>query len=129
LAVHAKRRLEQPAGYVANFVEKDDLILFNATKVQIPSDYYFKAWEKQYGLQVEKHGVPVDIFDSSILEPKMTVSDIPRLNSLLSGHKRVWLVYSHDLVYGSNGVNPANACFRNEINPEARLLWGAGSII
>jgi hypothetical protein len=82
------------AGFVANFVQKDDLILFNAPWAQIPFDYYFKVYEEQYFIQVEKHGVPVDMFDSGVLEPKMTERDLPRLISLLSGHKRVWLVYS-----------------------------------
>ncbi len=84
------------AGYVANYVQKDDLILFNATWVQIPFDYYFRAYEEQYSLQVEQRGVPVDMFDSGIPEPKMTDSDMPRLMSLLSGRSRVWLVYSRD---------------------------------
>ncbi|MEW5869706.1 MAG: glycosyltransferase family 39 protein [Chloroflexota bacterium] len=95
-----------PAGYVANFVQKDDLILFNATWVQIPFDYYFRIYEKQYSLQVEKHGVPSDMFDSGILEPKMTESDIPRLLSLLSGRKRVWLVYSHNWYTDPMGLIP-----------------------
>ena len=112
------------AGYVANFAQKDDLVLFNSTFVQIPFDYYFKAYENQYSLQVEKHGVPADMFDSGILEPKMTDSDIPRLISLLSGQKRVWLVYSHNCVYRSNGVNPANACIENEINPDSAIFMG-----
>ena len=84
------------AGYVANFAEKDDLILFNSNFVEIPFDYYFKPYEQQYSLQVEKHGVPADMFDDGILEPKMTTKDIPGLISLLSGHNRVWLVYSHN---------------------------------
>jgi len=91
-----KEDWHDPAGYIANFVQKDDLILFNASRVQIPFDYYFKPYENQYFLQVEKHGVPVDMFDSGVLEPKMTESDIPRLISLLSGRKRVWLVYGHN---------------------------------
>jgi hypothetical protein len=53
-------------------------------------------YEEQYSLQVVKQGVPLDLLDSSILEPKMTESDIPGLMSLLSGHHRVWLVYSHN---------------------------------
>ena len=84
------------AGYVANFAQKDDLVLFNSNFVEIPFDYYFRTYEKQYFIQVEKYGVPVDLFDSGILEPKMTDSDIPKLISLLSGHDRVWLVYSHN---------------------------------
>jgi hypothetical protein len=94
------------AGYVANFAEKDDLVLFNATWVQIPFDYYFKTWEDLYDIQVEKHGVPVDMFDRGILEPKMTDGDIPRLISLVSGRKRVWLVYSHDDYTDPRGLIP-----------------------
>jgi hypothetical protein len=95
-----------PAGYVANFIQKDDLILFHATWVQIPFDYYFKTYVDQYSLQVEKHGVPVELFDSGILEPKMTDSDIPRLVSLLSGRKRVWLVYGYNWNTDPRGLIP-----------------------
>jgi len=84
------------AGYVANFAQEGDLVLFNATWVQIPFDYYFKTYEDQYAIQVEKRGMPVDMFDAGVVEPKMTENDLPRLLSLLSGRKRVWLVYSHN---------------------------------
>jgi len=94
------------AGYVANFVEKDDLILFNSNFVEIPFDYYFEPYEKQYSLQVVKRGVPLDLFDSVILEPKMTTGDIPGLISLLNGHDRVWLVYSHDSYTDPMGLIP-----------------------
>jgi mannosyltransferase len=95
-----------PAGFVANFVQKDDLILFNATEAQIPFDYYFKTYEDLYSIQVEKHGAPVDMFDSGILEPKMTDSDVPRLISLLNGHKTVWLIYSHNAYTDPLGLIP-----------------------
>jgi mannosyltransferase len=85
-----------PAGYVANFAERDDLVLFNSNFVEIPFDYYFKPYEEQYSLQVVKQGVPADMFGDGVLEPKMTESDVPKLISLLSGHDRVWLVYSHN---------------------------------
>jgi hypothetical protein len=100
-----KEDWSDPAGYIANFAQKDDLILFNSAMVQIPFDYYFKAYENQYFLQVEKHGVP-DMFDSGIPEPRMTKSDIPRLISLVSGRKRVWLVYSHDSYTDPMGLIP-----------------------
>ena len=74
--------------------------------MEIPFDYYFKPYEKQYSLQVVKHGVPLDLFDSGILEPKMTTKDIPGLISLLSGHNRVWLVYSHDSYTDPMGLVP-----------------------
>jgi len=94
------------AGYVANFVEKDDLVLFNSNFVVIPFDYYFKEYEDLYLIQVEKQGVPQDLFESGILEPKMTTKDIPGLISLLRGHDRVWLVYSHDSYTDPMGLIP-----------------------
>jgi hypothetical protein len=94
------------AGYVALFAEKDDLVLFNSNFVVIPFDYYFKPYEKQYSIQVEKQGVPADLFDDGILEPKMTDSDIPKLISLLRGHNRVWLVYSHNSYTDPMGLIP-----------------------
>lgn len=95
-----------PAGYVAKFAEKDDLVLFNSNFVVIPFDYYFKEYEDLYSIQVEKQGVPLDLFRSGILEPKMTESDIPKLISLLRGHNRVWLVYSHDSYTDPTGLIP-----------------------
>ncbi len=91
-----KEDWSNPAGFVARSVQKDDLILFSAPKVQIPFDYYFKVWEEQYSIQVEKRGAPVDLFDSGMLVPKMTESDVPRLVSLLNGRGTVWLVNSHN---------------------------------
>ncbi len=103
------------AGYVANFAQKDDLVLFNATWVQIPFDYYFRTYESQYSIQVEKHGVPVDMFDSGILEPKMTGSDVPMLISMLSGHDRVWLVYSHNWYTDPMGLIPLTLASKMEL--------------
>ena len=94
------------AGYVANFVEKDDLVLFNSNFVEIPFNYYFETYEEGYSIQVEKHGVPLDLFDSGVLEPRMTTKDIPGLISLLRGHDRVWLVYSHDSYTDPTGLIP-----------------------
>jgi hypothetical protein len=94
------------AGYVANFAEKDDLVLFNSNFVEIPFDYYFKPYEKQYSIQVVKQGVPLDLFDSGIPEPEMTTNDIPGLISLLGGHNRVWLVYSHNSYTDPMGLIP-----------------------
>jgi hypothetical protein len=94
------------AGYVANFAQKDDLVLFNDAFGQIPFDYYFRKYEDLYSIQVEKHGLPVDLFDSGIVEPKITTNDIPRLLSLISGRERVWLVYSHDWYTDPMGLIP-----------------------
>ena len=94
------------AGYVALYAEKDDLVLFNSNFVEIPFDYYFKAYEKLYSVQVEKQGVPLDLFETGIPEPEMTPDDLPGLISLVSGHKRVWLVYSHDSYTDPMGLIP-----------------------
>jgi hypothetical protein len=103
------------AGYVSHFAQKDDLVLFNSNFVEIPFNYYFRAYENQYSIQVEKQGVPKDLFDSGILEPKMTESDIPKLMSLLSGHNRVWLVYSHNSYTDPMGLIPQTLASRMEL--------------
>jgi hypothetical protein len=94
------------AGYVANFAKKGDLVLFNSAFVQIPFDYYFKTYEDLYSIQVEKRGVPADMFESGILEPKMTTNDVSKLTSLLHDHTRVWLVYSHNDYTDPMGLIP-----------------------
>ncbi len=115
-----------PAGYVANFAQKDDLVLFNSNFVEIPFDYYFKPYEQQYALQVMKQGVPLDLFDSGVLEPQMMADDIPGLVSLVSGRKRVWLVYSHNSYTDPGGGSSTNAGGADARDPAARFLWGAG---
>lgn len=94
------------AGYIALFAEKDDLVLFNSNFVEIPFNYYFEGYEEYYSIQVEKRGVPMDLFDSGVLEPRMTTKDIPGLISLLRGHDRVWLVYSHNSYTDPLGLIP-----------------------
>lgn len=101
-----KEDWQDPAGFVANFVQKDDLILFNATRSQIPFDYYFKTYEEQYAINVEKHGVPADMFADGVLEPTMTEDDVPELISMLSGHRLVWLIYSHNWNTDPKGLIP-----------------------
>ena len=103
---YQKEDWNSAARFIAGYTEKDDLVLFNSNLVEIPFDYYFKPYETSYSIQVEKHGVPLDLFGSGILEPKMTTTDIPGLISLLSGHNRVWLVYSHALYTDPMGLIP-----------------------
>ncbi len=112
------------AGYVANFAEKDDLVLFNSNFVKIPFDYYFKAYENQYSIQVQKQGVPLDLFESGILEPEMTANDIPGLISLLRGHSRVWLVYSHDSYTDPKGLVPQTLASQMKLIRQRDFLGG-----
>ena len=112
------------AGYVANFAEKDDLVLFNSNFVVIPFDYYFKTYEDLYSIQVEKQGVPLDLFDDGILEPKMTASDVPSLISLLSGHDRVWLVYSHNDYTDPMGLIPQTLASQMELTRQRNFFGG-----
>jgi hypothetical protein len=55
---------------------------------------------------VTEHGVPVDMFDRGILEPKMAESDLPRLRALVQGRQRAWLVYSHNWYTDPQGLIP-----------------------
>ena len=101
------------AGYVAYSAKRDDLVLFNSNFVEIPFDYYFRPYEDQYSLQVVKQGVPLDLLGDGVLEPKMTEDDIPKLASLVSGHDRVWLVYSHDSYTDPKGLIPQTLAAQN----------------
>jgi mannosyltransferase len=111
------------AGYVANSAQKNDLVLFNDAFVQIPFDYYFRSYEEQYSIQVEKHGVPADMFDNGVLEPKMTENDIPGLVSSLSGRNRVWLVYSHDSYTDPQGLVPQTLASKMKLT-QTRDFYG-----
>jgi mannosyltransferase len=112
------------AGAVAGFAEKGDLVLFNSNFVEIPFDYYFKPYEEKQFIQVEKHGVPQDLFESGILEPKMTESDIPGLISLISGHNRVWLVYSHNDYTDPKGLIPQTLASQMKLTRERDFYGG-----
>jgi 4-amino-4-deoxy-L-arabinose transferase-like glycosyltransferase len=80
------------AGYIAAQARPGDVLLFNAGWMQIPFDYYYR----RVGAPIEEHGLPADLFERGILEPKMTRADIARLDALVAGRARVWLMYSHD---------------------------------
>ena len=95
---------DEAAALVAERAVPDDLILFHATWVQIPFDYYFHRESRQ---SVTQRGVPVDLFDRQVLEPKMAESDLPTLRALVTGRDRVWLVYSHDWYTDPQGLIPA----------------------
>jgi mannosyltransferase len=110
-----KEQWDDAAAFVAQRVEPDDLILFNATWAQIPFDYYFRPHTQP----VAEHGLPVDLFDRGTLEPKMAAGDLPRLQALVQDHQRVWLVYSHAWYTDPQGlILPALAA---ELDP--RGLW------
>jgi hypothetical protein len=90
---YQKEQWDQGAAYVAERAKPGDLILFNATWVQIPFEYYYR----HSPIPVEMKGLPVDLFDRDILEPKMALSDVPYMIDLLRGKQRLWLVYSHEV--------------------------------
>ena len=98
-----KEEWREAAADLARQVREDDLILFNATWVQIPFDYYFRRFD----LPVTEHGAPVDLFDGGVLEPIMTEADLPHLQTLVQNRERVWLVYSHDWYTDPEKLIPA----------------------
>jgi hypothetical protein len=120
---YTKEDWSTAAGYVANFAEEGDLVLFNANWVQIPFDYYFRTYEHLYSTQVEKRGIPEDMFESGILEPKMTEADIPMLVSLLEGRDRAWLVYSHNWYTDPQGLIPQTLESKMELTRQ-RYFYG-----
>ncbi len=112
------------AGYVANFAQQDDLVLFNSNFVEIPFNYYFAPYEQQYSIQVEKQGLPLDLIDSAILEPKMTEEDIPGLVAMLHEHDRVWLVYSHNDYTDPDGLIQQTLAAQMKLTREREFYGG-----
>ena len=87
-----KEEWDRAAAYLAEQAQPGDMIIFNATWVQLPFAYYFR----HYDTDVELRGLPVDLFDRGILEPKMAEEDLPYMRQLIADQSRVWLVYSHE---------------------------------
>lgn len=81
------------AGHVAANARPGEVVLFSAGWTQLAFTYYYRRTD---GPPVELRGLPVDPFDRGVLEPKMTPTDLPRLDRLVDGRDRVWLVLSHD---------------------------------
>ncbi|HRA68502.1 MAG TPA: glycosyltransferase family 39 protein, partial [Caldilinea sp.] len=98
-----KEEWREAAAYAAQHFQPGDLLLFNATWVQIPFDYYFD----RAGIAAERHGAPADLFAAGVLEPIMGVAYVPRLNTLLDDRARVWLIYSHDWYTDPQQLIPA----------------------
>jgi hypothetical protein len=97
-----KEGWKEAAAYVSQQEREGDLILFNASWAQIPFDFYFRAAREP----VAEHGLPADLFERGILEPKMAPEDLPRLGDLIRDKARVWLVYSHDWYTDPQGLIP-----------------------
>lgn len=81
------------AAVVAAGASPGDLVLFDAGWTQLAFDHYY---DRSGGPRIEVHGLPAELFERGVLEPKMTTADLPRLDALVAGRDRVWVVYSHE---------------------------------
>lgn len=124
LRFYQKEDWATAAGYVANFAEEDDLVLFNSNFVVIPFNYYFEPYAEHYNIDVIEQGVPLDLLTDGVLEPKMTEKDIPQLGALLSEHDRVWLVYSHDAYTDPEGLIPQTLAAEMELTRTREFYGG-----
>ena len=97
-----KEAWDEAASYIAQQVGPGDVIVFNATWVQVPFEYYYK----RYRLETELKGAPVDLFERDELEPVMAESDVLRLQQMIEGREQVWLVYSHNWYSDPTGIVP-----------------------
>jgi uncharacterized membrane protein len=102
ISSYRKEQWDDAAAYVARHIQDGDLILYHASWTQLPFDFYFDT-----DRTVTQHGLPVDLFDRDLLEPKMTEADLARLYELISDHDRVWLVYSHNWYTDPHDLIPA----------------------
>ncbi len=101
-----KEEWDLAAAHVAANAATDDLLLFHASWVELPFLYYLRHAPGYNELTANHHGLPVDLFDRGLLEPKMTVADLPRLAELVACRQRVWLIYSHDWYTDPEGLIP-----------------------
>lgn len=90
--------------YVAARAGYQELVLFSAGWSQLPFDHYYAH---QGGPPLVRDGLPADLFDRHVLEPKMTPADVPRLETLIAQRTSFWVVYSHDWYTDATGVAPA----------------------
>ena len=97
-----KEAWDEAALYIAEQVQPADMIVFNATWVQIPFEYYYE----RYDLDTELKGLPFNLFDRGELEPRMEEGDVARIQELLAGREQVWLVYSHNWYSDPDGIIP-----------------------
>ena len=97
-----KEAWDEAASHIAKQADPGEIIVFNATWVQIPFEYYFERYE----LDTELKGLPVDLFDRGELEPTMEETDVHRIREILGGQDRVWLVYSHNWYSDPEGIIP-----------------------
>ena len=97
-----KEAWDKAASLVAQQIGPGEMVVFNATWVQIPFEYYYE----RYGLDTVLKGLPVDLFDRGELEPAMEEADVPRIQEILGGRDGVWLVYSHNWYSDPDGIIP-----------------------
>lgn len=86
-----KEEWSAATSYVMERAAPGSLVLFLAPTAQLPFQYYARGQESR----LEYRGVPQDLFSVSQLEPRVSPSDLPRLDNLLSGREAFWLVESH----------------------------------
>ena len=116
LTTYEKEDWDKAAAVVQAGAAPGDLVLFHASWVQLPFDYYFDA-----ATPVTQHGLPGDLFDRGELEPPMTAADLPRLDRLIAGHSQIWLVYSHWWYTDPDGLVPR--ALTERLRPAQEWSW------
>jgi hypothetical protein len=81
------------AGYLAAAMRPGEVLIFDAGWTKLAFEYYYRD---TIGPAVEMRGMPVDPFDRGELEPRVIEADVARLDRIVDGRSRVWLVLSHD---------------------------------
>ena len=110
-----------PAGYISLFSEPGDLILFNSNFVEIPFNYYFQPYEERHALQVEKLGVPLDLFASGVPEPLMTAEQVPGADRPAERAQAGLAGVQPRIVHRPAGVDPTDTGLPQAVNPGAGI--------
>lgn len=109
------------AGEVSANAQPGDIILFVASRTQLPFDNYFR------GSVAAEHGVPVTLFDRGIVDTVVEADDLPRIDRLIAGRSRVWLIYSQVAESDPGRIVPARLRELLELADQRRFgsiqLW------
>ncbi len=93
--------------YIVQNVSSEDIVLINASWSQIPLDYYAlrsAAGQAADPVQGELAGMPVTLFGSGELEPRMQIDDIAHLRETIAPYSSVWLLYAHEWYTDPNNL-------------------------
>ncbi|MHB0869181.1 MAG: glycosyltransferase family 39 protein [Chloroflexota bacterium] len=112
-----KEEWDLAASHLTSQATPGDLVLFVAADAQIPFDYYADRQPKQ----LERRGLPVDVFTVGPLEPRVEEGDLAHMDDLVGNRESFWLVDSHTAFADPDGLARRHADDRFRLEDEKQF--------